>query len=112
MQKILIKWKGKSYLHVSFRTELQLVRANAKIVHKLKAYNRTAPPMGPAPVYDEAVSMEDLLKKAGVAVPAASAATPDAAKGSSATATGGPTAEPAAGAPLDFAPFPVVVPRP
>ena len=43
----LIKWKGKSYLHVTWRTEASLTRINPKYTHRLKAFNRTAPHLPP-----------------------------------------------------------------
>ena len=45
----LVKWRGRSYLHVEWRTEGALLRANPKVGPKLKAFAREAPPLGPPP---------------------------------------------------------------
>ena len=60
----LIKWKGRSYLHVAWRTESALTRKEPKVLLRLKAFNKSAPPLPPLPSKAEEVTpMESLLER-------------------------------------------------
>ena len=45
----LVKWKGLSYLHVSWRHEAALLRDDPKLLPRLKKFSREAPPLPPPP---------------------------------------------------------------
>jgi len=47
--QLLVKWRGASYLHVSWEAEGSLLRSDPKMGVRVKAYVREAPPLGPPP---------------------------------------------------------------
>jgi hypothetical protein len=133
----LIKWKGRSYLHVAWRTESALTRKEPKVLLRLKAFNKSAPPLPPLPSKAEEVTpMESLLERSAKPTPpvealaapplAEEATSPPAAvedasmpdvqepvadaQHDASAATPSETAPYRAQAELGFAPFPVVVP--
>eukprot|EP00900_Chrysochromulina_parva_P012041 jgi/Chrpa1/20838/Chrysochromulina_OHIO_Genome00025820-RA len=72
----LIKWKGRSFLHVAWRTynslglESALTLKEPKVLLRLRAFNKSAPPLPPLPSkVEEVTPMESLLERSAKPTP-------------------------------------------
>jgi hypothetical protein len=73
--EFLVKFKGLSYLHVAWCREAQLLREDPKLLARLKAFARVAPPLPPPPAAEGGLAADasGVGKQEGVAEEAASA---------------------------------------